>query len=95
MLPLHIAIKKHVEPTVLNTLLAAFPESIDVSWDHKTPLQMAQSSSSIHKKYYLQALNKGSALHSTIVADPLSDFLCGIDYKSVLDRSPFVLLQKS
>ena len=97
MLPIHIAVKKHVKPDVFNLLIRSFPGSIDVpcNTNGKTPIEMAQASSSIHKKYYLSAMKKGGALHSTIVTDPFSDLLCGIDYRSVIERNPFVLLQAS
>jgi hypothetical protein len=91
MLPVHISIKKHVEPSVINILITADPCCVDVRCDNygKTPVEMAQASSSIHRQYYLRALKKGGPLHSTIITDPLSDLLCGIDYKSMIGKSPF------
>mmetsp|Transcript_28021 Transcript_28021/g.49700 ORF Transcript_28021/g.49700 Transcript_28021/m.49700 type:complete len:126 (-) Transcript_28021:177-554(-) len=95
MLPIHIAIKKHVEPEVLNILLAAFPGCVDVKSEKSglTPLEMATSSSSVHKEYYIRALTKGSATYSAI-SDPLSDLLCGIDFKSIIGVGPSLVLSR-
>ena len=95
MLPIHISIKKHVEPSVFNLLVSSYPESTDVACDNdeRTPIEMAKASSSAHKKYYLRAMKKGGALHSTIVTDPLSDLLCGIDYREVIRSSPFIQMR--
>ena len=95
LLPIHVSIKKHVVPEVFNVLLKSYPESIDVKCGNsqQTPVEMAKTSSSVHRKYYLRAMNRKGALHATIVSDPFSDLLCGIDYKEVIGRSPFVLLR--
>jgi hypothetical protein len=84
MLPIHIAIKKHVEPSVINALIKSYPGSLEVLSDDigMTPLQMASMSGSIHRNYYLRALSKDSETHRAIIGDPLSDLLCGFDYKS-------------
>ncbi|KAG7372200.1 ankyrin repeat domain protein [Nitzschia inconspicua] len=96
MLPIHIAIKKHAEPSVINVLLSSFPDCLGVKCETNgmTPFQMAKSSSSIHRKYYLRALKKGSATHSAITKDPLSDLLCGIDYKSFIGRGRSLILSR-
>jgi hypothetical protein len=96
MLPIHIAIKKHAEPSVINVLLSSFPKCLDVKCDKTdmTPFQMAISSSSVHRRYYLRALRKGSATHKAITADPLSDLLCGIDYKSFIGKGPSLILSR-
>ena len=93
MLPIHIAIKKHVEPSVVNVLISSFPGCLDVKSDNygKTPLHMATSSSSIHKKFYIRAMKKGSATHAALTTDPISDLLCGIDYKSFMKRPALIL----
>jgi hypothetical protein len=96
MLPIHIAIKKHVEPSVINALIKSFPGCLEARSDRDgmTPLQLAGISGSIHRTYYLRALTKGSETHRAITVDPLSDLLCGIDYKSLLGNGPSLILSR-
>lgn len=78
MLPIHLAIKKHAAKEAINLLLAAYPECVDVkNYQGLTPYEMAQSSSSKHKDYYLRALKRGSPTYSAVTAS-LSDLLCGV-----------------
>jgi hypothetical protein len=95
MLPIHLAIKKHVDPEIVNSLLFLFPDCVDVKngTTGMTPLQMAKRSSSVHKSYYIRALRKGSATYLA-VSDPLSDLLCGLDYKSIIGVGPSLVLTR-
>jgi ankyrin repeat protein len=92
MLPIHLSIKKHLAPDVINLLLAANPACIDVTnHDDLTPYQMAQKSSSPHKKYYVRALRRGSPTYSAVTAT-LSDLLCGVNFPSLLAMDPRMCL---
>jgi hypothetical protein len=96
MLPIHIAIKKHVEPSVINALVKSFPGCVEFKCDvlGMTPLEMASVTSSIHQDYYLRVLTKGSDTHIAITTDPLSDLLCWIDYNSLLGKGPSLILSR-
>jgi hypothetical protein len=96
MLPIHLAIKKHVGPEIINNLLYTFPECVDVKSGNTgmTPREMAKKSNSVHKKYYLRAMRKGSATYLA-VSNPVSDLLCGLDYKSIIGIGPSTLLARA
>jgi hypothetical protein len=92
MLPIHLAIKKHLDPDVVNLLLASNPDCIEVkNYDDLTPYQMAQKSSSPHQKYYVRALRRGSPTYSAVTAT-LSDLLCGVKIPSSWTMDPRMCL---
>ena len=80
----------------INMMLAAYPECIDVqNGKGQTPHQLAQTSSSPHKEYYLRALKRGPT-YSAVTAS-LSDLLCGVSLPEFsLDKTkPFGMSLKA
>lgn len=86
MLPIHLAIKKHAPPETINLLLAAYPKCIEVANSNGyTPLQMAETTSSKHKKYYLRALTPGTSTYEAVTAT-FSDLLCGVNLPELISH---------
>jgi ankyrin repeat protein len=93
MLPIHLAVKKHMGPEFINLLLGANPDCVDVrNYDDLTPYQMAQKSTSPHKEYYLRALKRGSPTYSAVTAT-MSDLLCGVSLPSFGALDPRMCLK--
>lgn len=86
MLPIHLAIKKHAPPETINMLLSSYPKCVEVA-NHNgfTPYEMAQNSSSEHKKYYLRALTPGSSTYTAVTAT-FSDLLCGVNLPGLISH---------
>jgi hypothetical protein len=85
MLPIHIAIKKHADPSRINLLLAAYPGCVDVKNGRgQRPYDMSTTSSSPHQRYYLRAMKRGTATFLAVTTNPFDDLMCGIDIRSVV-----------
>ena len=78
MLPIHLAIKKHADPQRINLLLLAFPDCVDVQNNlGQRPVDMAETSSSPHKEYYLRATRRYSSTYNA-VTNTVDDLMCGL-----------------
>ena len=87
--PIHIAVKKHVSEEILNLLLQANPDSIELrNGDDRTPLDIANATRSHNKAYYLEALKRGE-LHSRITKDLLAEMMCGLQLPEMPDEAYF------
>jgi len=86
MLPIHLAIKKHATPEIINILLSSYPKCIEVPNNNGfTPYQMAQNSSSEHKKYYLRAFTPGSSTYAAVTGS-FADLLCGVNLPELISH---------
>jgi hypothetical protein len=89
-----IAIKKHADLETIYTLLAAFPECVDVRSGSQrlTPYKMAKKSSSPNKRLYQMAFKKGSPTYAAVTGI-FGDLLCGVDLNSFMNTVPLLKQQ--